>query len=56
MGEVLILEIDRLHAVTGWAAPGTPHGSNPTLTRMLGVPVTCRGIPTMIRRCARLSA
>lgn len=54
-GEVAIVELDERHAVTGWAAAGTAHGSNPTLTRMLGVPVTCRGIPTMIRLAARLS-
>ena len=54
-GEVAIVELDERHAVTGWAAAGTAHGSNPTLTRMLGVPVTCRGIPTMIRLFSRLS-
>jgi len=54
-GEVAIVELDERHAVTGWAASGTAHGSNPTLTRMLGVPVTCRGIPTMIRLATRLS-
>ena len=53
-GEVAIMELDERHAVTGWAAAGTAHGSNPTLTRMLGVPVTCRGIPTMIRLATRL--
>jgi hypothetical protein len=54
-GEVAIVELDDRHAVTAWAAAGTAHGSNPTLTRMLGVPVTCRGIPTMIRLATRLS-
>jgi len=53
-GEVTIIEVDELHAVTAWAAAGTAHGSNPTLTWMLGVPVTCRGIPTMIRLATRL--
>jgi hypothetical protein len=51
---VVVMELDERHAVTGWAAAGTAHGSNPTLTRMLGVPVTCRGIPTMIRLATRL--
>jgi hypothetical protein len=52
---VSILELDGFHAVTAWAATGPARGSNPTLTRMLGVPVTCRGVPTMIRLAARLS-
>lgn len=53
-GQVTIVEMDERHAVTAWAAAGTAHGSNPTLTRMLGIPVTCRGIPTMIRLATRL--
>lgn len=54
-GDVTIVELDESHAVTAWAAASTAHGSNPTLTRILGVPVTCRGIPTMIRLATRLS-
>ncbi len=53
-GEVAVMELDTLHAVTAWAAEGTARGSNPTLTRMLGVAVTCRGIPTMVRLATRL--
>jgi len=53
-GDVTVLELDELHAVTAWAATGPARGSNLTLARMLGVPVTCRGIPTMIRLTARL--
>ena len=54
-GDVMIIELDALHAVTAWAAGGPARGSNTTLTRMLEVPVTCRGVPTMIRLAARLS-
>ena len=55
-GSLSIVEFDSLHAVTSWTSLRTGSGSNPTLTRMLGVPVTCRGIPTMIRLAARLAA
>lgn len=55
VGDMTIVELDELHAVTAWAAGVPARGSNPTLTRMLGVPVTCRGVPTMIRLAARLS-
>ena len=54
-GEVAIVELGELHAVTAWAAAGPARGSNSTLTRMVGVPVTCRGVPTMIRLANRLS-
>lgn len=54
-GKLTILTLDRLHAVTSWTATGAGSSSNPTLTRMLGVPVTCRGVPTMIRLAARLT-
>ena len=55
-GGVTILEFDRLHAVTSWAGTGTgSSSSNPMLTLMIGVPVTCRGVPTMIRLATRLS-
>jgi hypothetical protein len=50
------VDFDELHAVTSWTGVGTGSGSNPTLTRMLGVPVTCRGVPTMIRLASRLEA
>jgi len=54
-GNLQVLALDHLHAVTSWAGGATGSSSNPTLTRMLGVPVTCRGVPTMIRLAARLS-
>jgi hypothetical protein len=54
-GDLTILEFDSRHAVTAWTGIGSGSTSNQTLTRMLGVPVTCRGIPTMIRLAARLS-
>ncbi len=55
-GSLTLLEFDRRHAVTSWTSTRTGSMSNPTLTRMLGVPVTCRGVPTMIRLAARLAA
>ncbi len=55
-GALTVLEFDGLHAVTSWTSVASGSGSNPVLTRMLGVPVTCRGVPTMIRLAARLSA
>ena len=54
-GHLTVLDLDLLHAVTSWTGTRTGSSSNPTLTRMLGVPVTCRGVPTMIRLAARLS-
>lgn len=54
-GNLTVVELDRLHAVTSWAAGNTGSGANPVLTRLLGVPVTCRGVRTMIRLAARLS-
>ncbi|MCA0294011.1 MAG: hypothetical protein LCH96_01630 [Actinobacteria bacterium] len=55
-GSLTVVEIDALHAVTSWADPRTGSSANPTLTRLLGVPVTCRGVPTMIRLAARLAS
>jgi len=54
-GGLAILELDAAHAVTSWTASRVGSNANPTLAKLLGVPVTCRGVPTMIRLAARLS-
>jgi hypothetical protein len=53
-GCLTVLDIDSRHAVTSWSDRSHGSSANPVLTRLLGVPVTCRGIPTMIRLAGRL--
>ncbi|MBB1516089.1 hypothetical protein [Tessaracoccus sp. MC1679] len=52
-GELVVHTLTRSHAVT--SATGAGISAGPVLTRLIGVPVTCRGIPTMQRLVARLS-
>lgn len=52
-----ILALDHRHAVTSWPADApTGPPTNRVITDMMGVPVTARGVPTMLRLAARLSA
>lgn len=53
-GTLTILELGTGHAVT--STTGTGISAGPVLTGLLGVPVTCRGVPTMIRLANRLRA
>ena len=53
-GALTILALDEQHAVTTTAGSGISAG--PVLTGLVGVPVTCRGVPTMMRLAHRLSA
>ncbi|GAA4893260.1 hypothetical protein GCM10025789_08010 [Tessaracoccus lubricantis] len=53
-GELVVHQLDTCHAVT--SATGTGVSAGPVLTQLLGIPVTCRGVPTMIRLGARLQA
>lgn len=48
--------LDRRHAVTSWTGTQQGPSSNRALTTLTGVPVTCRGIPTMLRLGAHLRA
>ena len=50
-----VVAIDRCYAVSSWQ--GALVGSNATtvLGRLLGVPVTSRGVPTMLRLAARVT-
>ena len=51
-----IVALDARHAVTSWAAGRFGSTANPVLTGMLGVPVTCRGVGTMLRLPRRLDS
>lgn len=51
-GQLVVHALGFGHAVT--SATGAGISAGPVLTRLLGVPVTCRGIPTMLRLSARL--
>ncbi|MBB1514049.1 DUF1697 domain-containing protein [Tessaracoccus sp. MC1627] len=51
-GELVVHTLTHSHAVTSTTGSGISAG--PVLTRLIGVPVTCRGIPTMRRLVARL--
>ncbi|MHA6524099.1 hypothetical protein [Tessaracoccus sp. G1721] len=51
-GELIVHALASGHAVTSTTGNGISAG--PVLTRLIGVPVTCRGIPTMLRLVARL--
>jgi hypothetical protein len=48
--------LDRRHAVTSWTDARQGPSGNRALTTLTGVPVTCRGIPTMLRLGALLRA
>lgn len=52
-GELVVHALTRDHAVT--SATGAGISAGPVLTRLIDVPVTCRGIPTMRRLVARLT-
>ena len=52
--ELVVHALTRGHAVT--SATGAGISAGPVLTRLIGVPVTCRGIPTMLRLVARLTS
>ena len=52
-GALTILTLDEHHAVTSTTGSGISAG--PVLTELVGVPVTCRGVPTMLRLAHRLS-
>ncbi|MHA6511539.1 DUF1697 domain-containing protein [Tessaracoccus sp. Z1128] len=52
-GELVVHALTCRHAVT--SATGAGVSAGPVLTRLIGVPVTCRGIPTMRRLVARLT-
>ncbi|NHB83632.1 hypothetical protein G7085_00060 [Tessaracoccus sp. HDW20] len=52
-GELVVHELTSGHAVTSVTGAGISAG--PVLSRLIGVPVTCRGIPTMRRLAARLT-
>lgn len=52
-GELVVHALTCDHAVT--SATGAGISAGPVLTRLIGVPVTCRGIPTMRRLLARLT-
>ncbi len=51
-GALTIVALDQQHGVTSSAGSGISAG--PVLTALLGVPVTCRGVPTMLRLARRL--
>lgn len=53
-GALTIVHLDEQHAITSIAGSGISAG--PVLTGLVGVPVTCRGVPTMIRLGKRLGA
>lgn len=53
-GELVVHALTNRHAVT--SATGAGVSAGPILTRLIGVPVTCRGIPTMRRLVARLTS
>ncbi len=53
-GLLTVLRMDGRHAVTAWAHPTGGSAANPVLTALLGVPVTCRGVPTMLRVADKL--
>ncbi|MCC2592771.1 DUF1697 domain-containing protein [Tessaracoccus sp. OS52] len=52
-GELVVHALTCAHAVT--SATGAGISAGPVLTRLVGVPVTCRGIRTMLRLVARLT-
>ncbi|MBB1484440.1 DUF1697 domain-containing protein [Tessaracoccus sp. MC1865] len=52
-GELVVHALSSSHAVT--SATGSGISAGPELTRLLGIPVTCRGVPTMQRLVARLT-
>ncbi|CAL8974434.1 hypothetical protein TESS_TESS_02766 [Tessaracoccus sp. O5.2] len=52
-GALVVHALTRDHAVT--SATGAGISAGPVLTRLIDVPVTCRGIPTMRRLVARLT-
>lgn len=51
-GALTILTLDEQHAVTSGTGSGISAG--PVLTALLGVQVTCRGVPTVLRLARRL--
>lgn len=53
-GLLTILELDEWHAVTSWSAVSPGSSSNTVLAGLVGLPVTCRGVPTMLRLAQRL--
>lgn len=53
-GSVRVVALGDGHAVT--ATTGTGMSAGPVLTALVGVPVTCRGVPTMVRLARRLSS
>ncbi len=53
-GALTIVALDARHAVTSTTGSGISAG--PVLPGLVGVPVTCRGVPTMIRLARRLGS
>lgn len=52
-GQLVVHALTCAYAVT--SAIGAGISAGPVLTRMIGIPVTCRGIPTMLRLVTRLT-
>jgi hypothetical protein len=52
-GDLAVVRADALHAVSVNDLPGSSNAT-PVLERRLGVPVTSRGLPTVLRLLARL--
>lgn len=52
-GALTIVTLDTRHAVTSTTGSGI--SASPVVTGLVGVPVTCRGLPTMVRLARRLS-
>jgi hypothetical protein len=53
-GTLTIVALEKDYAVTTAAGAGVSAG--PVLPDLVGVPVTCRGVPTMLRLAARLGS
>ena len=51
-----MLALDGAHAVSSWDDELVGSNGTTVLGRLLGVPVTSRGIPTMLRLASRLEA
>jgi uncharacterized protein (DUF1697 family) len=51
-----VLALDRRHAVSSWQEPLMGSNATTVLGRLLGVPVTSRGVPTMLRLATRLES
>ncbi len=50
-----VLALDRCHAVSSWHDELVGSNATTVLGRLLGVPVTSRGIPTMLRLALRIT-